>query len=62
MSMTRRDALRLGAIGAAPVLMPGLILGAGEKDPVAKTTAGIVRGTLRRDLQNKAPGGAAVPF
>ncbi len=48
--MTRRDALRLGAIGSAPVLMPGLILGAGEKDPVAKTTAGTVRGRIENGV------------
>jgi para-nitrobenzyl esterase len=49
MNMTRRDLLRCGA-GAAPVLMPGLILGAGEKDTVAKTTAGMVRGRLENGI------------
>src|SRR5215472_7787839 len=50
MSMTRRDVLRCSAGSAAPVLMPGLILGAGEKDAVVKTTAGMVRGRVENGI------------
>jgi para-nitrobenzyl esterase len=44
MRMTRRDVLRIA--GTAAPLMPGLILGAGEKDATAKTTAGAIRGAV----------------
>ena len=50
MTMTRRDVLRYGAGSAAPVLMPGLIFGAGEKDAVAKTSSGMVRGRVENGI------------
>jgi para-nitrobenzyl esterase len=50
MTMTRRDILRCGAGSAAPLLMPGLILGAGEKDTAVKTSAGMIRGRVENGI------------
>jgi para-nitrobenzyl esterase len=49
MSLTRRDLLRC-APGAAPLAMPGLLLGDAEKDTTAKTTAGAIRGRVENGI------------
>ncbi len=48
--MTRRDILRYGAIGATQLLLPCSMFGADEKDAVAKTSAGMVRGRVENDI------------
>lgn len=48
--MTRREVLRYGAGAAAPVLMPGLMSGAGEKDTAAKTSPGMIRGRVENGI------------
>jgi hypothetical protein len=49
-TMTRRSILQCGAAVAAPALMPAFILGAAEKDPVAKTSSGMVRGRVENGI------------
>ncbi len=44
--VTRRDVLRYGAVGATQLLLPVSMFGADEKDAVAKTKAGMVKGRV----------------
>jgi para-nitrobenzyl esterase len=47
---TRRDILRYGAAGAAWLSSPRLLLGADQKDVLAKTTAGPIRGRIEEGI------------
>lgn len=48
--MTRRDLLLYATGSVASLCIPGLILGADEKDTVAKTTSGRIRGRLENGI------------